>query len=208
MFSFAQWRILAALLVLLVGSPSAGFAQGQHERDSADKRKRCEKAADSLQMRELAHEARARALGAIAGCSESAGPALQKQWAAPPTDSAALHQLFVASAHVRDQRIYDAVTMVARNPALAISARLAALHVLAAYVDPTIEVEPIFLSPSADSTTIARLDHPYNQIAGAQPLGAGAVAGVRGLCLALAQSDPNPAMRFASRYLEYVFSFR
>jgi hypothetical protein len=208
MCRFAQWRILAALLGLLLCSPSAGLAQGQHERDSADKRKRCEKAADSLQMSGVAREVRSRALGAIASCSESAGPALQKEWATPPTDSVALRQLFVASAHVVDQRIYDAVIAVARNSAFTVSARLAALHVLATYVDPTIEVEPIFLTPSADSTTIAQLDHPYDQIAGAQLLDAGAVTDVRSLFLTLARSDADPAIRFASRYLLYVFRFR
>jgi len=208
MFSFARWYTVTTVVGLLIGAPCAVLAQAQGELDSADKRERCERAADSLQMRDAAQEVRSRALGAIAGCSESAGPALQKQWATPPTDSAMLRHLFVASAHVADRRIYDAAMRVARNPALATSARLTALHVLATYIDPTIEVEPIFLTPSADSTAITHVDHPYDPIAGAQPLGVGVVAGVRSLCLALSQGDPDPAMRFAARYLQYVFKFR
>ncbi|HLA89901.1 MAG TPA: hypothetical protein VJL28_05695 [Gemmatimonadaceae bacterium] len=182
---------------------SAAHGQAVRERESVQLRNDCRLASQTLENGHPAPKSDW-ALQVIRDCEESAGAALQRVWAAPPADSAALEPLVEASGAMRDQRIYEAVAAVARNAGAAQVVRLSALRVLAAYLDPRKVVDLDDLRPSRDSGAVAWADHAH-QLTGSQPLDGAAPARIHALFADLAASDPDPVVRYAGRWLRARF---
>jgi hypothetical protein len=102
---------------------------------------------------------------------------------------------------VRDGRIYEAVARVAASGDRPTIVRLAALRVLAAYVDPDAVIPLDYLTESdPNAYRVASRDHA-TQIEGTVPLGADVRAPVRALLLRLSGDEADAPMRAAARYL-------
>jgi len=143
------------------------------------------------------------ALGIIFTCDQSGGAALQQLWATPPTDSAALDELMWASASLVDQRVYLGVRSAATNVGVPRAARIAALRVLASFIEPAkIHFPPALLLPSSDPNIAVASDHDPLQLIGSQPLDAAAKEGIATVFATLMQGDPDPHVRFAARRLQ------
>ncbi len=142
------------------------------------------------------------ALGVIGQCEVSGGTALAAIWSSPPSDSADLEQLYAASAHIRDRQIFDAARGVSLNTAAPTLTRLAALRVLAAYVNHRILTNFDFLSAPVEPGVRLRgyRDHSA-PIEGRSPLNAGTEEEIRGLLRTLAANDPDARVRYAASYL-------
>ena len=191
--------LLGVALVALASRAAHAQQAAVTERTSPHLRNDCRLAAQTLETGHPAPHS-AWALETIARCEESAGAALAALWSAPPSDSAALEQLFAASAQVRDARLLDAVARVAESGGQATLVRVTALRALAAYVDPGV-VAPVELlvEPDPREYRVASRDHAV-QIDGSVPLGADTTASVRALLQRLT-TDGDASVRAAATYL-------
>jgi hypothetical protein len=196
---------MCAALAALSAAPLAG--QRATEADSAQLRAYCQSAAKAL--------AAGRsdpnydwAVDQIMSCDRSAGPALATRWLSlREADRTELGHLIFSSTSVRDQRIFDAVLRVAGSRDTAPLIRLAALSVLASYTDPRVAAWPETLEhPDTSATLPLVLD--FFPDSGAVPLAAGDPAAFMTLLRPLGESDPDPEVASAARYLRREFDSR
>lgn len=199
---------IAAGLLSASVLPSSTFAQNAEESAEAQLRADCRLAVQTLQKGHPAPKSDW-ALSVIRRCTESGGSALQALWTSAPSDSAALEQLVAASSRLIDRRIYDGVRATARNQAAPRVVRLAALRVLAAYVDPTKVIRPDDLAmPNPDTAVImlfASTSHGPTQFAGSVPLAPSSRDETRDLFTTLWRADADPVVRRAGKSLRLVF---
>lgn len=199
---------ITAGVLSAAGLSSSTFAQGAEESADAQLRANCRLAVQTLQPGHPAPKSDW-ALSVIRRCTESGGSALQALWTSAPTDSAALEQLVAASSRLIDQRIYDGVKATARNQGAPRIVRLAALRVLAAYVDPTKVIRPDDLArPHPDTAVImlfASTSHGPTQFAGSVSLAPGSREETRDLFTTLWRADADPVVRRAGKSLRLVF---
>jgi hypothetical protein len=195
---------LAMVATLAACFSSVAVAQTTKEKDDVHLRNDCRLAAQTITTGHPAPKM-AWALSIIFMCDESGVPAIQSMWASPPTDSVFLDQLVEASARDLDQRVYISVRTVATNTGSPLGLRIAALRVLASFVDASKFYYPAnLLRPSPDSSLTILDDSGLLQVVGSQPLAAGVNADITALFAALAQGDPDPLLRFAARHLAPV----
>lgn len=149
------------------------------------------------------------ALSLIRRCTETGGSALQTLWTSTPTDSVALEQLVAASSRLIDQRVFGGVMATVRNQGAPRVVRLAALRVLAAYVDPTMVVRPDDLAKPDPDTAVTMLfastSHGPTQFVGAASLPPGSRDETRDLFTTLWRTDADPVVRRAGKSLRLVF---
>ncbi len=197
-------RGLAMALLLFAGIPDAVSAQRTREATDAALRGNCRLAAHTLENGHPAPKSDW-ALQLIPRCTESGGPALKAVWRTPPTDSVSLEQLVEASARLLDERVFDAVLSTARDISAARVARLAALRVLAAYIDPSAVVSPdVFAKLAANAAIIplfAHTSHGIHQTTGSVPLPPGARDATRVAFELLSRTDSDPVIRRAGKVL-------
>jgi hypothetical protein len=143
------------------------------------------------------------ALGIIFTCDQSGGAAVQLLWSTPPTDSVALDELLWASVRLVDQRVYLGARSAATNVGAPRAVRIAALRVLAAFIEPAKIHFPLrLLLPSSDPNVAVSSDHEPLQFVGSQPLDAPAKADIASVFANLIQRDPDEYVRFAARRLQ------
>lgn len=191
----------ATLLIFSSAWAVNASAQVPRERENVHVRNDCRLAAKTLETGHPAPHS-AWALRVIGRCDESAGSALQRLWASPPSDSAALEELYHPSATVRDRRIFEATTAAARALNTSALARITALRVLKAYTDPTVVTTLDYLRPrpTGRGQIMAITDHVV-QLEGAEPLPADLKAAVLALLREIAKTDPDSDVRYAAWYL-------
>lgn len=111
-------------------------------------------------------------LTALADCRESGPPSLALLWERRALAETDLPKLVEASSRLRDDRLYESVSGVARDETQGTPKRLAALQTIAAYFEqsfaPTIE----YLTQSALGDPVPRMMHRRTMV-GAVPLSAG-----------------------------------
>jgi hypothetical protein len=144
--------------------------QQQINEDLPRWRARCAAAVAVLEQRQSSSEVM-ESLRTLTACERSAGPALSTVWRTPPTRTDEITALTYASRGVRDGRIMDAVMSKASDPAASADLRVAALTVLASYVDSRIGElrEASAWEIPEQRFTIALLSHAL-QIRGTVPL--------------------------------------
>jgi len=194
-------RCFAVVVALVAGLSSPSAAQIPKESEDSRLRSDCRLDAKALSKGHPAPKSDL-ALSHLVICNESAGLALPSLWAIPPTDSAALEQLVQTSARILDQRVYVSVRKVATNTSSPLGVRVAALRVLASLVESRKLYYPTnWLRPSPDSNLAAVFSHGPYQTVGAEPLEADVSTDIVNLIKTLAQTDPDPLLRFAARHL-------
>jgi hypothetical protein len=190
-------------------STAQALAQGSQESQNVHLRNDCRLAAQTLTKGHPAPKTDW-ALSIISFCDASGGAALQAAWVTPTTDSVALEQLVAASSRLLDQRVYDGVAAAARNVAAPRTVRLAALRVLAAFVDNFTLIVADDLTRWGGDTTVhkqfSRVSEGMGQTVGSQPLAASVGTDVRALFATLGQADSDPIVRRACRSLQRWFS--
>jgi hypothetical protein len=113
-----------------------------------------------------------RLLHTLSNCERSAGSALAAFWLSRPSDEGVIRVLSYTSQRMHDRRIMDAVVVVVEDPSFSGELRMAALEVLASYVDPRISL--IVEYPDRERGTerygVFRSHHKGHRI-GTMPLG-------------------------------------
>jgi len=190
---------LLAIAAFCAAMPLA--AQSVSEGTDVHLRNDCRLATQTLATGEPGPQ-REWALQVIGQCAVSGGAALAALWSSPSSDSADLERIYAASARIRDEQIFNAVRAVSLNTAVPTLTRLAALRVLAAYVNHRILTSFEFLTPPVIPGVRPRgyRDHGM-PIDGSSPLHPGAAQEIRDLLRSLAASDPDPRVRYAASYL-------
>jgi len=201
-------RCITTGIVCVAGLSSATFAQGAEESTDAQLRANCRLAVQTLQQGHPAPKTDW-ALSLIRRCTESGGSALQALWISAPTDSVALEQLVAASSRLIDLRVYSGVMATARNTGAPRAVRLAALRVLAAYVDPTKVIRADDLLKPHPDTAVTMLfgstSHGPTQFLGVTPLAPTSRDETRDLFTTLWRTDADPIVRRAGKSLRLVF---
>ncbi|MEK7238942.1 MAG: hypothetical protein AAB224_00010 [Gemmatimonadota bacterium] len=192
----------AALAAGLLCLSAVAAAQFPKESEDVHARNDCRLAVQTLTKGHPAPKSDW-ALGIIFTCDQSGGAAVQLLWTTPPTDSVALDELMWASASLLDLRVYLGARSAATNVGAPRAARIAALRVLAAFIEPAkIRFPPRLLLPSSDPNIAVSSDHEPLQLVGSQPLDAAAKADIASVFATLIQSDPDEYVRFAARRLQ------
>jgi hypothetical protein len=141
----------------------------------------------------------------IARCNQTGAPALASVWKALPSDTAILNSLYLASARVKDARLYLTMRGVATNRSAPTTTRVASLRALARLVrpnaDPSLEMMRPRLDP-AKPFQASSVDH-FDQYTGAMPLPATYTSDIQGLMKELS-TDPDVSVRAAAVYLSTV----
>jgi hypothetical protein len=194
--------ILAAILSCCVGCLWAQ-GQGQRERDHAQLRNDCRLAAQVLTSGQP-NPRYGWARDVIVKCDESGGEALASLWRSVPADSTELPHVVYSTNRLRDQRILDELVKVARDESRPAIVRLSAFQVLVSYFKPGTYVslrwlrQPPFGSPLGFETEFAATE-------GATPLGPSTQQSIHTLMRQLAESDRDPTVRNAARFLTEGF---
>ena len=204
--------MLAVAVLAGPGGPGGGRADAQgSERTSPHLRNDCRLAAQILTLGR-AEPRRDWALQRITACDETGGPALAALWTAPPPpDVAELERLYWSSAGLVDARLLAAVRTAASATSNPTVVRLAALRVLAAYVDPHLDPTIQDLTPPSGgerggqfAQLIGSVDHRV-QTVGELPA-AGYHASILTVLAELAASDPDATVRYAAGRLRDALS--
>ena len=203
------WRVLGCLLCSsLLSIP--GCAQTLRENNARVERD-CLTAVDILSQGASAPRA-GWALERIKLCKESGGSVIKSLWMTPPTEATALEQLVQASARLLDQRVYDGVIANARNSSAPRATRLAALRVLAAFVDDgTLITQDALAKPALDTNITAQfstISEGMGHRIGSQPMLASDQSDIRALFASLATTDADPIVRRAGKNLTNWFNTR
>jgi hypothetical protein len=198
--------LLAAAAMTLAGVTSAA---AQSDRpDEVHLRNDCRLAAQVLDTGQPANR-RDWALHTIWLCGEEGPPILARMWSQAKTDSARAESVLDLSSRLRDSRIADAATAVARDASSPDAARLAAIILLIRYADPysglsvRLLAVPDGWTPGRPVRTLSggRSPHAIYQTGGASPLPAGFSGDVIRTLRSLATSDPSVRVRYASEAL-------
>lgn len=177
--------------------------QGQSERDDARIRNDCRLAAQILTMGQP-NPRYGWARDIISKCDESGGAALAALWRSVAADSAELVHVVYSTSRLRDQRVLDEIVTVAQDQARPAVVRLSAFQVLVSYYKPGAHIplrwlrQPPFGSPLGVVTE-------FRATEGASPLGPATRDVIHTLMRKLAESEPDPTVRNAARFLAEAF---
>jgi hypothetical protein len=198
---------LAVLALAGCAAPTSALAQRTPEGRSARLQRDCPVAAQSLAggSATIADST----FCTISECDGTGPAVLANLWAAPPSDPHQLEMLVQASSALLDQRLYDAVIARAQSVASTRSARVAALRVLALYLDPSVVTSQRSLETLASDTASVSLfggsSHGVGQRVGTHPLSGTYAGEIRALLRSLV-NDPDPVIRQDGR--NFVFWLR
>lgn len=124
-----EW-LIGAFCVLL---PAAAHAQA--DPGEVKLRNECRLAEQVLRTGTPAPR-REWALHRLPGCADEGAPSLARQWTTVPDSEERIEELMRVSMRLRDGRLYSQILETARNPAQPARVRVAAMLVLAKYVNP------------------------------------------------------------------------
>lgn len=147
----------------------------------------------------------------IGSCApEYAVPALVTWWQVRSSDVSDLGELHEASRRVRDRRIYEVARAAVEDEARPALARIAALGVLAGYVEEEITLVLPFLEPvpalPGRWTSVWTRDNHALQVNGGQPLPSTAARTIVDLAHRLTRDASEP-VRETARYLTLLPPF-
>jgi hypothetical protein len=147
------------------------------------------------------------ALGAIRLCSETGGEVLASLWSRPPTDSATLNKLFLASYTVRDARITNAAITAVLNESLPQLVRLNAMRVLVGHAVPRFRVSLADLSPDTPAHVTRMLPGVSHVVVkdGASPVGPEEIDSILEV-LSRLRTDPDARLAAAAVYVHRQLS--
>ncbi len=209
--AFTIWLRVVLMMQCFAAVSVPVFSQESQESRNVHLRNDCRLAVQTLQKGHPAPRTDW-ALSTISFCDESGGVALQALWTAPTTDSTALEQLVGASSRLLDQRVFDGARATLRNAGMPRSVRLAALRVLAAFLDNETQISPDhFLKPNPDTSLLirfAKISGGIGQTVGSKPLPESASSDIRSLFAEFALADQDPVIRRACRSLQDWFIVR
>jgi hypothetical protein len=137
MTKYIASRALPIVLLAGLWTSSNLSAQVDIREDKADRRVRCSAAETALERRE-SQSSVIDALHLLARCERSGGAVLAGVWLAGPRPGRELDILTYSSRSLVDARIMEAVTTVAEDDKADLAARIAAVVVLASYIEPSI----------------------------------------------------------------------
>jgi hypothetical protein len=136
------------------------------------------------------------ALDTITRCDESGPPVLARMWRQTAADSASVGSMIYRSVGLRDRRVYEVVSAIARDRSVPALKRAAALHLLVRWARPGLSLEyEQFFAPDFEPAQQRRnafhgISHD-TQDEGAEPLPTGVKEDVAQLARDIAQDDPS-----------------
>jgi hypothetical protein len=204
-----RFLIVAAVALIVVSSAPAtaqdAERQQKREREDVHLRNDCRLAVQVLMSGQPANK-REWALWRINDCDESGPPVLARMWRGVTADSAALAEAIYYSVQLRDRRVYDTVSSIARDRTAPALKRAAALHLLGRWARPGFMLAyrqfftPAYESQQGRAQEVVFVDHD-TQIDGAEPLPAAVRADVIRLARDITASDPDVRLRDAAKLL-------
>ena len=200
--------LVAGLFLVAAVVPSA--AQENEHASQVRHRNECRLAAQVL-VAGSPNPKRSWARAKIGSCApEFAVPALATWWQERSSDVDDLGELHEASRRVRDRRIYESAKAAVEDESRPPLARIAALGVLAAYVEEEITLVLQFLEPvpalRGRWTSVWTRDNHAYQVDGDQPLPSTAAQSIVDLAHRLTR-DPSEPVRETARYLTLLPPF-
>jgi hypothetical protein len=146
------------------------------------------------------------ALDTIDRCDESGPPVLARMWREVAADSASVGRMIYRSVYVRDRRVYEAVSVLARDRSVPALKRAAALHLLGRWARPGFTLDyqqffsPEFESVEKNGVVYSSLSHD-TQYEGAEGLPATVRQEVLAVAREVATADPNFRLRATAALL-------
>ena len=188
--------VIASMVLAVSGAPSSSWAQGSREHRVARLQRDCPIAAQALASTSgLSSDAM---FETISECDDTGPAILATLWAAPPSDAHQLDRLVRSSAILLDQRLFDAIIARARNTGSPRAPRVAALRVLATYLDKYVVISQRALETPTPDTTVTSLfgtsSGAVGQRVGTHPLSGTYASEIRALLQSLV-NDPDPIVR-------------
>lgn len=202
--------MIAAVTVLLgTGARSAVGQEPEYrqkrEREDVQLRNDCRLAVQVLTHGQPANK-RVWALWRISGCDESGPPVLARMWREVAADSASVDEAIYRSVRLRDRRVYDVVSAIARDRSVPALKRAAALHLLGRWAQEGLSLHfEQFFAPGFESVEKNGVIHQGisddTRFEGAEPLPAAIKADVQRLARDVAATDPSYRLRAAAEVL-------
>jgi len=177
----------------------------KREREDVQLRNDCRLAVQVLTHGQPANK-REWALDTIDRCDESGPPVLARMWREVPADSASVGHMIYRSVYMRDRRVYDVVSVLARDHSVPALKRAAALHLLGRWARPGFTLDygqffsPEFESVQKNGVVYSSMSHD-TQREGAEALPATVRQEVLALARELATADPNFRLRATAALL-------
>jgi hypothetical protein len=198
--------ILGAAVLTLAGVSSA-LAQTDRP-DEVHLRNDCRLAAQVLNTGQPANK-REWAIGTISLCAQEGPPILARMWSQVTSDSAQADSILDLSSRLRDARIAEAATAVAKDAGKTDAVRLAAIVLLIRYADPysglsvRLLAVPQGWTPGRPVRSLSggRSPHAIYQTGGGSALPPTFTNDVIRLLRSLASSDPSVRVRYAAEAL-------
>jgi len=177
----------------------------QRQRDNVHLRSDCRLAVQVLTHGQPANK-REWALWRISGCDDSGPPVLARMWREVAADSASVDEAIYRSVRLRDRRVYDVVSAIARDRSVPAMKRAAALHLLGRWAQEGLSLHyEQFFVPGFESVERSGVIHQGisddTQYEGTQPLPATIKADVQRLARDVAATDPSYRLRAAAKLL-------
>lgn len=204
-------RAFCAYLLVCMILPSTAVGQKSADPDSVKHRNDC-RLAEQVLSTGHPEPHREWALRIVVSCGPEAADAVSKLWKSPPSDTATLTKLFLASSQFRDARIYDAALGVVTDPSRPDLVRLTALGVLASFAQPGVVLHLDDLTKV--SPGIVSWQNPFGRMShslaeeGVVPLQADVSARVNRLVHELASAPAGTLLRDSAFHLKYLLGFR
>jgi hypothetical protein len=199
--------VIATVALLGIGARPAVAQEYRQKREGEDVHLRndCRLAVQVLMHGHPANK-RDWALWRISGCDESGPPVLAHMWRQVPADSASLGKAVRYSVRLRDRRVYDVLSSIARDRSVPALKRAAALHLLGRWAQQGLNLHyRQFFVPGFESVERNGVIHQGisddTQYEGAEPLPATIKADVQRLARNVAATDPSYRLRAAANLL-------
>jgi hypothetical protein len=202
--------MIAAVTVLLATGARSAVGQEpeyrqKREREDVQLRNDCRLAVQVLTHGQPANK-REWALWRISGCHDSGPPVLARMWREVAGDSASVDEAIYRSVRLRDRRVYDVVSSIARDRSVPALKRAAALHLLGRWAQEGLSLHfEQFFRPGFESVEKNGVIHQGisddTQFEGAEPLPPTIKADVQRLARDVAATDPSYRLRAAAKLL-------
>jgi hypothetical protein len=138
-------------------------------------------------------------------CPDEGATALASAWTHAPNDTTHLNALVYSSDRLRDQRILHAALGTAEDATRPTYVRLAALRVLASYVDSTISVNFAGITPATRWGAVVGIRDHVVLVRGTAPVAVTSRNHILATLDTLAAADRDPQVRLAAEILRDHF---
>lgn len=196
---------LTAACLHLIFTASA-FAQDRWSEVTAERREECQAAATVA--REGSQQELILALGELSLCDRTGPEALAAIWRSRPQNETVILQLSGRSREIRDIRLLDAVLATARDERAPTGFRMAALSVLATYVDSTAQLKEYPPSGTDPRRFLLLSSAHHLHRDGARPFPPGHVRRILGEMERIVDSTADDRIAGAARFLRGELELR